>query len=61
MIDGHLGKHDFSRWIAGVFKDNPLAAQVRQLEDQYVINRVPDINDAIIQVIQDRYQIVTKK
>lgn len=60
MLDGHLRNHDFSRWIAGIFRDNPLAAQVKQLEDQYLISRVPDINDALIQLIQDRYKITTK-
>ena len=60
MLDGHLRRHDFSSWIAGVFRDNPLAAQVKQLEDQYQINRVPDINDALIQLIQDRYKIASK-
>ncbi|HWN98959.1 MAG TPA: hypothetical protein VNS63_06765, partial [Blastocatellia bacterium] len=60
MLDGHLRSHDFSRWIAGVFRDNPLAAQVKQLEDQNQINRVPDINDALIQLIHDRYKITSR-
>jgi len=60
MLDGHLRRHDFSSWIAGVFRDDPLSVQVRQLEDQYLINQVPDISDALIQLIQDRYKITTE-
>jgi hydroxymethylpyrimidine pyrophosphatase-like HAD family hydrolase len=56
-LDAHLRKHDFSRWIAGVFRDYSLADQFQQAEDQYRINRVPDINDALIQLIEDRYKI----
>jgi hypothetical protein len=57
ILEGHLRNHDFSRWISDVFKDNPLAAQLKDLEEQYQINRVPDVNDAVIRLIQDRYKI----
>jgi hypothetical protein len=57
ILEGHLRNHDFSRWISDVFKDNPLAAQLKDLEEQYQISRVPDVNDAVIRLIQDRYKI----
>ena len=31
-IRAHLLRHDFSRWLADVFRDNPLAAHVREIE-----------------------------
>src|SRR5581483_311873 len=60
MLDGHLRNGDFSRWVAGAFRDNPLAAQIQELESQYRMGLVPDVNDALIQLVEDRYQLVTK-
>lgn len=54
-LRSHLLRGDFSRWIADVFGDRPLAATVRYLEDNYRMNRVPDINDAIVEAIRERY------
>ena len=31
-IEGHLERHDFSRWLTDVFRDMPLASHVRRLE-----------------------------
>jgi hypothetical protein len=56
-IDEHLRAGDFSRWIADVFRDNALASQIQALEKQYLIGQVPDINDALIQMVQDRYNV----
>ena len=54
-LRSHLDQGDFSRWIADVFGDRALAATVRHLEENYRMNRVPDINGAIIQAIRERY------
>jgi hydroxymethylpyrimidine pyrophosphatase-like HAD family hydrolase len=53
---GHLQHSDFSNWIAGVFGDRPLATRIRQLEDAYRARRIADINEAIIEAIQSRYE-----
>jgi hydroxymethylpyrimidine pyrophosphatase-like HAD family hydrolase len=53
----HLTCGDFSRWIADVFGDRPLAAKIRHLEDNYRMNRVSDINGAIVGAIHERYAI----
>jgi hypothetical protein len=59
IIDGHLRAGDFSRWIGGVFRDNALASQIQYLEQRYVTGQIPDINDALIQLVQDRYKLTS--
>jgi hypothetical protein len=56
-LSAHLTCGDFSRWIADVFGDRPLAATVRQLEANYRMHRMPDINGAIVEAIRERYAI----
>jgi hypothetical protein len=57
-IHEHIQRSDFSRWIAEVFGDRLLATTVRSLEDNYRLNRVPDINDAISQAVRLRYEFL---
>jgi hypothetical protein len=61
ILDGHLRAGDFSRWIKDVFRDNGLASQIQDLERQYRIGQVPDINDALIQLVQDRYKLTANR
>lgn len=56
-LDGHLRRGDFSRWIADIYKDRPLAAEIRELENQYQFDRVLDINDALVELIQEHYAV----
>jgi hydroxymethylpyrimidine pyrophosphatase-like HAD family hydrolase len=35
VLDGHARRGDFSRWIAEVFHDHPLASDVRKVEQRY--------------------------
>lgn len=55
MLDGHLQRSDFSRWIKEVFRDSVLASQIREVEASYQLGHLPDINDALIQIVQERY------
>ncbi len=57
-IHEHIQRSDFSRWIADVFGDRLLATTVRSLEDNYRLNRVPDINDAVSQAVRLRYEFL---
>jgi hypothetical protein len=56
-LDVHLRNGDFSRWIGGVFRDHTLAVEIEELEDQYRLGQIPDINDALIQCVEDRYRL----
>ena len=57
-IEEHLRRQDFSNWIAGVFKDEELANQVREIEELYDLGQLPDVNDALITLIHDRYNLL---
>jgi hypothetical protein len=56
-LKAHLDRHDFSRWIAGVFGDDVLAAELHNLEQQYRDAKLPDLNGAIISAIENRYEV----
>jgi len=55
-IRGHLQRHDFSRWVAGVFRDYPLAARVRELECRLAGEDARVIAADIAQAIRARYE-----
>jgi hydroxymethylpyrimidine pyrophosphatase-like HAD family hydrolase len=57
QLDGFLRRGDFSRWIADVFSDNALAAELRAIEDQYRLGRVSDVADSIVHTIEARYEV----
>jgi len=56
VLEGHLLRHDFSRWIGDVFRDGPLAARVRGLETGIESERAADLAAAIGQTIRARYE-----
>ncbi|MCC7033216.1 MAG: HAD family hydrolase [Acidobacteria bacterium] len=56
-LQGHLRRHDFSRWIEHVFRDGPLAARVRGIEDWSERDDMArDAAEAISQAIRARYE-----
>jgi len=57
VLAGHADRHDFSRWIADVFGDHPLAETIRRLEGEYA-GRVPDLVVNLTQAIRARYDLV---
>ena len=57
QLDGFLRRGDFSRWIADVFSDNALAAELRAIDDQYRLGRVSDVADSIVHTIEARYEV----
>jgi hydroxymethylpyrimidine pyrophosphatase-like HAD family hydrolase len=57
-IDEHTRQNDFSRWIADVFGDQPLAAELRKVEQQYQRGQVPNLVEALIAPIRQRYELI---
>ena len=53
---GHLRRHDFSRWIDGVFRDRPLAIHPPRVEARVDADDPRDVADAIVQAIRARYE-----
>jgi hydroxymethylpyrimidine pyrophosphatase-like HAD family hydrolase len=56
ILEGHLQRHDFSRWIGDVFRDGPLAARVRGLETAIESEPAADLAATIAQTIRARYE-----
>lgn len=54
-LAGHVRRGDFSRWIAGTFHDNPLASDVRKIEQRYRLGHLDDVRRPLSQAIQERY------
>lgn len=59
-IEGHLRRHDFSRWMHDVFRDHPLAAHLRAVEGQVDTDDTRDIIEAIAQAIRARYETIAE-
>ena len=55
-IEGHLRRHDFSRWLDDVFRDNPLGAFVNTIEDRVDTEDPRDMATDIAQAIRARYE-----
>ena len=53
---GHLRRHDFSKWIEGVFRDHPLAHHLRAVEQRVDRDDPREVADAIAQAIRARYE-----
>ena len=57
-LDGHLRNGDFSRWIANVFGDYPLASAVRRMEGAYSTGGMPHIAASLAQAVRTRYEFI---
>jgi hypothetical protein len=54
----HLKRNDFSRWIADVFGDYPLAATVEKIENEHETRKSADSTREISRAIRTRYDFV---
>jgi len=55
VLQEHLRRHDFSRWIGEVFRDPSLAAQVRRLEARRDLIHESEVKMALAKLIWERY------
>jgi hypothetical protein len=57
VLQVHLQRHDFSRWIGDVFRDPSLASQVRRLEARRDLIHDSEIKIALAKLIWKRYML----
>jgi len=57
VLEDHMRRGDFSRWIAGVFGDHSLASRIRHLEERHRMDHILDLNEALVQLIRERYEV----
>lgn len=58
-LEAHAERGDFSNWIAKVFGDQPLAAAIRKVEEKFREGGLPNLSQALIKPIRDRYDLST--
>ena len=58
-IEGHAQRGDFSRWIAHVFGDQPLAAAIRKVEQRFRRGKEKELPQALIKPIRERYDLAS--
>ncbi len=57
VLDEHARRGDFSRWIADVFHDHPLASDLRKLEQRCRLGYVANLSREFAKAIQARYEV----
>jgi hydroxymethylpyrimidine pyrophosphatase-like HAD family hydrolase len=60
-LDGHLRRGDFSRWVADVFGDHPLAEQLQRVEREYRAGARADAGASVSQAIRSRYELTEER
>jgi hypothetical protein len=55
-LEGHLRRHDFSRWIGEVFRDRALASHLFKLEARVATDDAGSVAEAIGQALRARYE-----
>lgn len=60
VLDGHARRGDFSRWIAEVFHDHPLASDIRKVEQRHRLGYVESLHGELVKAIRERYEVESK-
>jgi hypothetical protein len=53
VVEGHIHRGDFSRWVADVFDDHFLASEIRKLEQRYRHGHAQDFRDSLARLIAE--------
>jgi hypothetical protein len=53
VVEGHIHRRDFSRWIEDVVDDRFLASEIRKLEQRYRQGHEQDLCDSLARLIAD--------
>ena len=56
-VDAHARRGDFSRWIADVFGDRPLAGEIHDLEERHRRGEVVELATALVESVSLRYDV----
>ncbi len=56
IVEGHVRRHDPSRWLADVFREPGVAATLRAIEDRLGEDSVEDISADLAHAIRVRYE-----
>jgi len=57
VIDGHLRRRDFSRWVLEVFADRELAGEIARVEAAHAKGHITDPAAKIARRVAARYEI----
>ena len=57
-LQGHIQRGDFSRWVADVFGDYPLAQELHRIEEQYRAGSRDDVAASLGRAVRARYEFV---
>ena len=57
-LEDHARRSDFSRWIAEVFHDQPLAREIRKVERMYRRGELTNLCESLIEPIRERYELI---
>jgi hypothetical protein len=57
-LEGHLRRGDFSRWVADVFGDYPLARELEEMERKYRTGNFTDIPAGLGRAVRARYEFI---
>ncbi len=57
VLEPHVHREDFSRWILTVFHDPTLATDIRKVEQRYRLGHVRDLCSAIAAAVEARYEL----
>jgi hypothetical protein len=57
VLDGHLRRGDFSRWLRDVFGDRALAADLEKQEERYRMELNLDVVPDMVNAVRSRYDL----